>query len=230
MANRLTFAIGDIHGCFAELRLLLDICAKNARNVEHDVVLLGDYVDRGPASDEVIAFLKHEQMVGSLPLRCLQGNHDQMLCAAANPSRTDVDLMRWWKNGGDATLAAYGIDDPSEVPAAHLDWLRSLPICLHENDRFFVHAGVRPGLPLDGQSEHDMLWIREPFLSSAIWHGALVVHGHTPTANGVPDVRANRVNVDTGACFGRALTAAAFRPGEARPAFFLNSDGLRYKI
>ncbi len=230
MTHELTFAIGDIHGCFDEMRLLLEFCSHEAGDAKHDFILLGDYVDRGPASDEVVAFLKHEQSAGRLRLRCLRGNHDQMLCAAADPSRSDADLMQWWENGGEATLAAYGVDDPSDLPAAHLDWLRSLPSNLYENDRFFVHAGVRPSLPLDEQSEIDMLWIREPFLSSRAWHGALVVHGHTPTANGAPEIHSNRVNVDTGACFGRALTAAAFRSDKVDPAFFVNSDGLRFEI
>jgi serine/threonine protein phosphatase 1 len=138
--------------------------------------------------------------------------------------------MRWWGNGGEATLDAYGVGNPSEVPADHIHWLQSLPIRFDEHDRFFVHAGVRPVIPLEAQTEHDVLWIREPFFSSSAWHGALVVHGHTPTTNGVPEVHPNRVNVDTGACFGRALTAAAFGSGKVEPVFFLNSDGLRFEI
>lgn len=92
-----------------------------------------------------------------------------------------------------------------------------------------MHAGVRPGLPLPEQPDRDLLWIREPFLSSRQWHGALVVHGHTPTANATPEVRRNRINIDTGACFGRSLTAAAFRSNKVGPSFFLNSDGLRFE-
>jgi diadenosine tetraphosphatase ApaH/serine/threonine PP2A family protein phosphatase len=230
MGKSLTFAIGDIHGCFEELRTLLDFCGMCAGSVEHEFVLVGDYVDRGSASDEVIAYLIREPATGPRRFRCLLGNHDSMLSVAANPARTDADLMQWWANGGEATLDAYGVGDPCDLPADHLAWIRSLPFCLHENNRFFVHAGIRPGIPLNAQSEHDMLWIREPFLSSELWHGALVVHGHTPTATGAPDARANRVNLDTGACFGRPLTAAAFGPDELGPLFFVNSDGLRFKM
>jgi serine/threonine protein phosphatase 1 len=230
MPRRLTFAVGDIHGCIDELRSLLDSCRKTAADAEYDLVLLGDYVDRGPASREVVDYIMREQSKGQLRLRCLRGNHDSMLSLAADCSRTDADLVQWWANGGEATLDSYGVGDPSDLPADHLQWLRSLPFFLHENGRFFVHAGVRPGVSLHTQSEHDMLWIREPFLSSELWHGALIVHGHTPTVHGAPDARANRVNLDTGACFGGPLTAAAFSPDKLSPLFYLNSDGLRFRL
>jgi serine/threonine protein phosphatase 1 len=230
MPMRLTFAIGDIHGCFDELRSLLALCRRSAGSAEYDFILLGDYVDRGPASNEVIEYLMREQSTGRLRLRCLRGNHDSMLLTAADPIRSDADLMQWWRNGGEATLAAYDIGDPCDLPADHLAWIRSLPLSLHESNRFFVHAGIRPGLPLNAQSEHDMLWIREPLLLSELWHGALIVHGHTPTRSGAPDARANRVNLDTGACFGRPLTAAAFSPDQFSPVFFVNSDGLKFKL
>ena len=228
MATALTFAIGDIHGCFDELRSLLELCT-NAGGVEHDFVFLGDYVDRGPASNEVVAYLMQAQAASLTRFRCMLGNHDDMLCIAADRARDEADLIRWWANGGEATLDSYGIGDPADLPAEHLAWLQALPVCLHERDRFFVHAGIRPGVPLDAQWRHDLLWIREPFLSSEAWHGAFVVHGHTPTPTSAPDLRPNRVNLDTGACFGRALTAAAFSPTQSFPAFFVNSDGLRFE-
>lgn len=230
MPRRLTFAIGDIHGCFDELRYLIGLCARSAGNDEYEFVLLGDYVDRGPASRNVIEYLMREQNRGQIRLRCLRGNHDDMLLLAADRMRSDTELMQWWANGGEATLDAYGVGDPSDLPADHLKWIRSLPFCVHESGRFFVHAGVRPAVSLEIQSERDMLWIREPFLSSDVWHGALVVHGHTPTAAGAPDARANRINLDTGACFGRPLTAAAFNDHEVSPLFFVNSDGLRFEL
>ena len=230
MGISLTFAIGDVHGCLDELRSLLELCRRCAGGMEHEFILLGDYVDRGPASNEVIAFLMREQAAGKCRLRCLRGNHDDMLLRAADPARSDAELMQWFGNGGEATLDAYGLDDPVELPADHLAWISALPVRVHEGERFFVHAGVRPAIPLSQQVEHDLLWIREPFLSSRQWHGALVVHGHTPTAGAAPDVRSNRVNVDTGACFGRPLTAAAFGPDRPGAAFFINSDGLRFEI
>ncbi|MBR0778918.1 serine/threonine protein phosphatase [Bradyrhizobium diazoefficiens] len=230
MDERITFAIGDIHGCFEELRALLDICRSSAGDVAHDFLFLGDYVDRGPASDRVIAYLMREQANAPSQFRCLMGNHDQMLYRAADPDRSDADLIQWWANGGEQTLDAYGVEDASDLPAEHLAWLRALPLHISDGHRLFVHAGVRPGIALDAQSGDDMMWIREPFLSSELWHGALVVHGHTPMKTRAPDVRANRVNLDTGACFGGPLTAAAFGPGQAAPLFFVNSDGLRFEL
>jgi serine/threonine protein phosphatase 1 len=230
MRKALTFAIGDIHGCFEELRSLVHFCSKSAGDIEHDFLLLGDYVDRGPASRDVIGYLMREQAAAPSRFRCLRGNHDEMLSIAANRYRSDAELIQWWANGGETTLEAYRIGDPSDMPADHLAWIRALPVCLHHGNRFFVHAGIRPGIPLGDQSEDDMLWIREPFLSSEAWHGALVIHGHTPTATGVPDVRSNRINLDTGACFGGPLTAAAFSSREMWPLFFLTSDGLRFRL
>lgn len=230
MSKHITFAIGDIHGCFEELRSLLDICRKSAGRIEHDFLCLGDYVDRGPASHEVIAYLMQEQASTPSRFRCLLGNHDHMLCLAADRDRSDADLIQWWANGGEETLDAYGIDDPSDLPAEHLSWLRTLPLYVHDDNKFFVHAGIKPGVPLDAQSKDDMLWIREPFLSSKLWHGALVVHGHTPTTTRAPDVQSNRVNLDTGACFGGPLTAAALSSVQLGPLFFVNSDGLKFEL
>lgn len=230
MSKRITFAIGDIHGCFEELRSLLDTCRKSAGDIEHDFLFLGDYVDRGPASDEVITCLMREQASAPSRFRYLLGNHDHMLCLAADRSRSDADLIQWWANGGEETLDAYGIGDPSDLPAEHLAWMRALPLQVRDEHRLFVHAGVRPGVPLEAQSKDDILWIREPFLSSKLWHGALVVHGHTPTTTRAPDVQANRVNLDTGACFGGPLTAAAFTSVQSGPLFFVNSDGLKFEL
>ncbi len=133
--------------------------------------------------------------------------------------------MAWWGNGGEATLDSYGVSDPGEVPREHLDWIRSRPASLSEQDRFYVHAGIRPGVPITSQSREDMLWIREPFLSSEADHGAFVVHGHTPTRSGIPNLRSNRLNLDTGACYGRPLTAAVFTDEGIFPRLFVDSAG-----
>lgn len=156
---------------------------------------------------------------------CLRGNHEEMLIRAASGDRSDRDLMTWWGNGGEATLKSYGVDDPSDLPVEHLAWMRSLRRETSDDHRMFVHAGIRPGVPLSSQSDEDLLWIREPFLSSEEDHGILVVHGHTPTCNRQPDVRLNRVNIDTGACFGGPLTAAVFVRDEVLPMFFIEDSG-----
>ena len=94
-----------------------------------------------------------------------------------------------------------------------------------DGKRLFVHAGISPGLPIELQKEDDLLWIREPFLSSQTDHGLLVVHGHTPTKTSKPDLRSNRLNLDTGACLGGPLTAAAFLDHALVPAAFIFDDG-----
>jgi serine/threonine protein phosphatase 1 len=103
-------------------------------------------------------------------------------------------------------------------------WLRALRLHYDDGKRFFVHAGIDPDKPLDAQSDHDLIWIREPFLSDARDHGRLIVHGHTPQSDGMPDFRGNRLNLDTGAVYGRALTAAAFGNGRRNPLGYLQAS------
>jgi serine/threonine protein phosphatase 1 len=142
-----------------------------------------------------------------------------MLVAAA------VQGMTWWTNDGEQTLDSYGCDDPSSLPPSHLDWIATLPLMVSDQKRLFVHAGIRPGISIASQSETDLLWIREPFLFSEIPHDSFVVHGHTPTNSGLPDLRPNRLNIDTGACVGGELSAAAFAEEKVGPTFFVNSRG-----
>src|SRR5260370_41055529 len=106
-------------------------------------------------------------------------------------------------NGGKQPLDSSGVTAPSPLPAPHLEWIKALPFSFSEQKRLFVHAGIRPGVAIADQSEDDLLWIREPFLSSKARYGTFVVHGHTPTESGLPALRAHRFNLDTGAYFGR---------------------------
>jgi serine/threonine protein phosphatase 1 len=223
--NLITFAIGDIHGCFDKLQSLLAACEGIGAGQRARFLLVGDYVDRGADSEQVLDFLIRRQVVEGDRFVCLRGNHEQMLIRAAARSRSDRELMTWWGNGGEQTLASYGVDDPSDLPPEHLDWMRSLPLQARDPHRLFVHAGIRPGVALTSQSAEDLLWIREPFLSSEEDHGVLVVHGHTPTRSRKPDLRPNRLNIDTGACFGGPLTAAAFSDSEGAPLFFIEDSG-----
>ncbi|UGX93320.1 serine/threonine protein phosphatase [Bradyrhizobium barranii subsp. barranii] len=223
--EELTFAIGDIHGCFEKLTSLLVACDQIRGPRSAQFVLVGDYIDRGPQSREVMDFLVGSHGKQNRPFVCLRGNHEEMLLRAADMERTDRDLMNWWGNGGEQTLDSYGIDDPADLPSEHLDWIRALQLTKIEHGRLFVHAGLRPDVPLTSQSERDLLWIREPFLSSDHDHGLFVVHGHTPVRTGTPDLRANRLNLDTGACFGGPLTAAVFATSETGPLMFVTDSG-----
>ncbi|QWG23832.1 serine/threonine protein phosphatase [Bradyrhizobium sediminis] len=225
MVYSITFAIGDIHGCFDELESLVAACDLLSEGKNPRFVFVGDYVDRGPDTRKVIDFLMVSQHREPDRFICLRGNHEAMLIDAANKDRSDRDLMNWWANGGEQTLDSYGANDPGEIPADHLAWMKALPLTFSDRKRLYVHAGVRPGVSVADQSEKDLLWIREPFLSCDDDYGALVVHGHTPTKSGLPDLRSNRLNIDTGACFGRPLTAALFTPAQRMPSLYCNNGG-----
>jgi serine/threonine protein phosphatase 1 len=147
------------------------------------------------------------------------------LAAAARSTASQKDRDAWIRNGGRETLESYEIDDPQLMPSDPTDWLRSLPATFTDGKRLFVHAGIFPGVSIEMQEEEDdLLWIREPFLSSQTDHGFLVIHGHTPTKNSKPDLRSNRLNLDTGACFGGPLTAAAFLDDTLLPVAFIFDD------
>jgi len=224
VSDPITFAVGDIHGCFDELQSLLAVYDSVSMGRRARFVFVGDYVDRGPDSSKVVDFLIENQLREKNRFICLRGNHEDLLIRAAREDRTDRDLMNWWANGGEQTLDSYGVNDPSELPAEHLAWINSLPLTFAEHGRLFVHAGIRPGVSISDQAEHDLMWIREPFLSSEASYGTFVIHGHTPTESRLPDLRPNRLNIDTGACFGGALTGALFTGSAALPALFFNSE------
>lgn len=221
----LTFAIGDVHGCLDKLEALVTACEAICAGQDRRFVFIGDYVDRGPDSRGVISCLIDRQSRDPDRFICLRGNHEQMLAAAATVDRSDRDLVTWWANGGEQTLDSYGVGDPSEIPEEHLAWLDALPLKFADRHRLFVHAGLRPGVSWAEQVSDDLLWIREPFLSSRWNYGLLIVHGHTPTATGLPDLQTNRLNIDTGACFGGRLTASMFSDREGKPMLFVNHLG-----
>lgn len=207
------YAIGDVHGCLDRLVALHEIIAEDigARPVEHvTLVHLGDYVDRGADSAQVIDWLINQPPVPADAFVNLMGNHEHMMLSALAGADKDA-AGQWLMNGGADSLLSWGIaravppeDWAARIPRQHLMFLRDLPVSRRIGPYLFVHAGVRPGVPLDQQSRHDMLWIREPFLSSRADHGAVIVHGHTPKRD--PTVQPNRIAIDTGAVLGGALT------------------------
>jgi len=212
-ADTRVYAIGDIHGRVdllrvAHARILAD--AQNSPATRKVLVYVGDYIDRGSESRQVIDLLLNEPLAGFETVH-LRGNHEQALLDFLQDTAVAPE---WFFFGGDATLSSYGVARPSpgggpealldvqaefkaKLPEHHLAFYRSLGLYHHEGDYLFVHAGIRPGVPLDAQSEHDLLWIRELFLQSNADHGCVVVHGHTITPR--PEVKHNRIGIDTGA-------------------------------
>jgi serine/threonine protein phosphatase 1 len=221
------YAVGDIHGCLDRLVALHEIIAEDiaTRPVEHTTLVhLGDYVDRGADSAQVIDWLINQPPVPADAIVNLMGNHEYMMLAAL--AGVDKEAPgHWMTNGGADSLLSWGISrtvPPAEwasrIPRQHLLFLRDLAICHHIGPYLFVHAGIKPGVALDRQSRQDMMWIREPFLSSRADHGAVVVHGHTPKRE--PVVQPNRIAIDTGAVLGGALTCVVL---EADRLGFLTS-------
>ncbi len=223
--TRLTYAIGDVHGRSDLLRQALAWIEADAGPRPARVVLVGDYVDRGPDSKGVIETLMRGPRQPGHEWVPLKGNHDAMLVAAC-AGHDPEPLLLWFANGGVETLESYAPGwrarrslPEDVVPAEHVAFLRDLPCRFEDETRIFVHAGLRPGVPLEAQDEHDMLWIRHEFLHSGHDFGKLVVHGHTPNPGG-PELLANRLNLDTGAVWTGRLTVAAFDPDARTPRFF----------
>lgn len=209
------YAIGDVHGRFDLLTRALDeIGDLEAQDAK--LVMLGDYVDRGPQSREVVDELIRRSADDRVV--CLRGNHEEMMVAGLEDPGAG---SQWLSNGGSATLASYG----GKVPPKHVTWLRSLPVSYETAHQFFVHAGVRPGVPLDSQDPEEMVWIRRRFLDSDEDFGKHVVHGHTPAR--APELRFNRSNLDTGAFQSGTLTVGVFDgPGGPVEVWAVREDGL----
>lgn len=205
-----TYVIGDVHGCAEELRALLALLPLDR---DTRIVFVGDYVDRGPRSRQVIdTILELSTTHHVVPLL---GNHEAMLLdflAQPEAPAGGVFIV----NGGSSTLASYADDRGTyEIPAAHREFLQGLALSHEDDDFFFVHAGV-PDLPLarldPRRHKMTMLWVREPFLRSRYPWSKIVVHGHTPVPTA--EVHARRINVDSGCVFNGLLSAMCLRTGE----------------
>lgn len=219
-ADTAIYAIGDVHGCLDELLALEQaIVADAARFAGRKIiVMLGDYVDRGPASAQVLDHLIQPPPEGFERI-CLAGNHEvQMLDYVEGRA----GLAPWLSVGAAATLLSYGIDHErlgqvyrsasqvdevirKAIPAAHLAFLRALPVLVEAPRYIFAHAGIRPDLELDRQSDEDLVLIRSAFYERAHLLKKYVVHGHTPVKDAERD--GARINIDTGAYFSGRLTA-----------------------
>jgi serine/threonine protein phosphatase 1 len=225
--GRRVYAIGDIHGCNVQLGNLHEIIVEDLarRPVDAAVLLhIGDYVDRGADSAGVLRRLLRGPPVPDVQVVNLVGNHDETMLHALSGDRAAA--TDWLFAGGRPALESYGIDPdspretwPENVPPEHLDFLRNLTLTHREGGYFFVHGGVRPGVPLDQQAREDLLRMRQPFLYSEMDFGAVVVHGHSPVKQ--PVVRHNRIAIDTGAVFGGKLTCLVL---EGETLGFLTAD------
>lgn len=223
-----SYVIGDIHGQIELLKAAHDRIARDdaAHGGGGQIIHVGDLIDRGPDSRGVVDYLMRGQAEGQ-PWTVLKGNHDRFLTRFAyEPEWRDPGLAsgKHWLDhvnlGAAPTLASYGIERGehshlelheavmAKVPEAHLRWIDELPLWHRIPQALIVHAGLRPGVPLEKQTEHDLLWIRQGFLDDATDHGILVVHGHTVVEKVTHF--GNRLAIDTGAAYGGPLSVVVF--------------------
>ncbi len=217
-AGQRVYAVGDIHGCLAQFKALATAIARDDAErgpADTTVILLGDLIDRGPDSAGVIAFARQWQ--AERPVRILMGNHEEMFLDAL----ADEDVLRHFlRFGGRETALSYPIDAASytaaeltevramlhaAIPADDIAFITAFEDRIAIGDYIFVHAGLRPGVPINEQKVSDLRWIRGPFLSHNESFGPVVIHGHT-IFDGV-EIKANRIGIDTGAYASGRLTA-----------------------
>ncbi len=219
------YAVGDIHGHVDQLDRLHDLILEDAARGQplvKAIVYVGDYVDRGLQSKQVIDRLL-SQPLPDFRTYYLKGNHEEALLDFLD----DPAVGPSWSNfGGLETLHSYGVDIrpplydemraqfQAKLPETHRAFYRSLKLSVTLGDYHFVHAGVRPGVTLERQVPADLLWIREAFLESDTNHGKVIVHGHTPKAE--PENRHNRIGIDTGVYMTGVLTAVVLDRGDRR--------------
>jgi serine/threonine protein phosphatase 1 len=221
------YAVGDIHG---RIDLLEQLLAKIHANLQQQptaktlLVFVGDLIDRGPSSAQVIERLRCYRRDGIKPVFLL-GNHEEVLLRIIHGDSSVVDS--WLKFGGLQCLQSYGVtlarirgrsaDQVTElvqatVPREHVEFLESFSDSCRFGDYLFVPAGIRPGVAVEHQSQADLRWIREPFLFDETDHGFVVVHGHTISEE--VEERPNRIGIDTGAYRSGVLTALAIEGAE----------------
>ncbi len=206
-----TFAIGDIHGCLDQLEDLIDRIEPGKDDL---LVFLGDYIDRGPDSSGVIDFLI--DLAASMPCVFLRGNHEHMFLEFLE---FGANKAMYLANGGMSTLESYLGPDQfvshsqvvQKISEGHRDFYAGMKWYYEDQSYIYVHAGIRPGVAMYSQERHDLIWIRDEFVSSPTEMKKKVIFGHTPFAG--PLVKEDKIGIDTGAVYGGALTAVRL-PGE----------------
>ncbi|MCQ1839156.1 metallophosphoesterase [Neorhizobium galegae] len=231
----LLYAVGDVHGRADLLENLLGAVERDAEAAEAEpvIIFLGDIIDRGPDSRRAMDLV--QSAISDHPGSSLiLGNHDALFRSFINGTYTD-NLITYWLTqlGGLATIDSYLPDRPRKLDDiqdalveqfGHHQELLNGSVDKIVTDHFcFVHAGIRPGVPLDEQDPYDLRWIRDDFLSHDLPLERFVVHGHTPTESSFPDVLGNRVCLDTGAYYSGRLTAARFQV-DRLDAFIYSQD------
>lgn len=189
-------AVGDIHGCLDHLERLM---SRVEPTLADRIIFLGDYIDRGPNGKGVIDYLVDFGRLFPETV-FLKGNHEAMFLDFLAGRNQWLFLY----NGGASTLESYQEETGIRIPKAHLDFLTNLSLYYETDDFIFVHAGLRPGKPLEQQQEKDLLWIREEFINSSFDWGKTVVFGHTPRQE--PLLEEKKICLDTGAVYGFVLT------------------------
>lgn len=231
------YAVGDTHGCLDQLCQMMNMIGHDlAANTvaDHRIVFLGDYMDRGPRSKDVVAHLMALRERDPRVI-CLRGNHDEMLLSfMCDPFNRKDPLKRgqiYFRNGIATTLKSYGarVDEDNltdemilDLPAAmsilvsgfHFHFLKTLPLSVSFGDYFFCHAGVRPGIALVDQDEEDLIWIRGDFLEHCQPFEKVIIHGHTP--QDAVEVRNNRINIDTRCYRSGVLTSIVLEGADYR--------------
>ena len=239
------YAIGDIHGCLDDLKQVQKNIRRDLQNRPHPhpiIIYLGDFIDRGPDSRGVIDNLIVERDAPH-HTHFLFGNHDEMLLTyrkdpsiPIRPKGPLVNKIHWLHElgGGAETLRSYGVNGASHenphdkhaafvaaLPDTHLHFFKNLELSVRLGSYLFVHAGINPDAALEDQTLDDLIWMREPFLSSDKDHGFIVVHGHTPVK--AVENHGNRIAIDTGAVFGRHLSCLVVEEADQS---LLTDDGL----
>ena len=214
-----TFVISDIHGCYNEFSQLLDMLAGDY--TKDRLIILGDYIDRGPQSYEVLKkVIALQQAYGSQQIILLKGNHEQMA----------IDYYKkcsnWLNNGAHETLKSFAKNN--EDLRNYIDFFRSLPTKFQDENFIYVHAGLRPGKDLSEQSETDLLWIREEFYLSSKVFEKTVVFGHTPTfyteGHYNPIIKSDRISIDTACVYGGCLSAIEIIDGKVSDIYQVKSE------
>ncbi len=190
-----TYVIGDIHGCLDQLKALM---GKLPLKKNDELVFIGDYIDRGPDPKGVVDYVLELGKSRPGKVTCLMGNHEWMLINHLD----GTDRESWFQNGAQTTLASYGGEE--KIPYAHQEFFHSLSPSYRTDDYLFVHAGIRPGIPLEAQSTEDLLWIRKEFYRYPGRFEPPIVFGHTPLRE-VLNME-DRIGIDTGCVYGGKLT------------------------